>query len=252
MVRPSTSPATSASVNGVTRSRVARINLANGALVTTFNAGTISGNVRDMKVSGDQLYIGGVFTSVAGQPRQRLASLNPTTGAVDDQGQHHLRRHAERRHHQHLQDGGHAGWRSSDGHRQLRPGRWPRSTADRDDRPVAAPLPPFIRGRRTSSRPRAPARSTRTSATSTSPRTARSRSSSTTGAYRANTSCDTDLAVPRVHQPGGPGSDVDQLHRRRHQLRGRDPRRRGLRRRAHAVVQQPLRRRRRRTRCHPA
>jgi PKD repeat protein len=70
------------SVNGVSRSRVARINLSNGALVTSFNAGTISGNVRDMRLVGGQLYIGGVFTSVGGQARQRLASINPDTGAV--------------------------------------------------------------------------------------------------------------------------------------------------------------------------
>ncbi|MGE3587478.1 MAG: PKD domain-containing protein [Ilumatobacteraceae bacterium] len=69
-------------VNGVSRSRVARVNLSNGSLVTSFNAGTISGNVRDMRLVGGQLYIGGAFTSVGGQSRQRLASLNPDTGAV--------------------------------------------------------------------------------------------------------------------------------------------------------------------------
>ncbi|MBI5087696.1 MAG: PKD domain-containing protein [Actinobacteria bacterium] len=69
-------------VNGVSRSRIARINLSNGSLLTSFNAGSISGNIRDMRLVGGQLYIGGVFTSVGGQQRQRLASLNPDTGAV--------------------------------------------------------------------------------------------------------------------------------------------------------------------------
>jgi PKD repeat protein len=69
-------------VNGVTRNRVARINVSDGSLVPTFNAGTVSGNVRDMRLVGTQLYIGGVFTAVGGQARQRLASIDPGTGAV--------------------------------------------------------------------------------------------------------------------------------------------------------------------------
>ena len=69
-------------VNGVNRRKIARINLANGALITTFNATGINGVVRDARLVGTDLYINGLFTSVGGQARTKLASLNPTTGAV--------------------------------------------------------------------------------------------------------------------------------------------------------------------------
>ena len=38
-------------VNGVNRRKVARINLSNGSLVTTFNANGVNGIVRDMRLS---------------------------------------------------------------------------------------------------------------------------------------------------------------------------------------------------------
>ncbi len=38
-------------VNGTTRSRVARVNLADGQIVATFNAGTINGQIRDLRMA---------------------------------------------------------------------------------------------------------------------------------------------------------------------------------------------------------
>ncbi|MBI5090618.1 MAG: PKD domain containing protein, partial [Actinobacteria bacterium] len=70
------------SVNGVTRRKVARINIADGSLVNSFNAGGIDGVVRDMKLLNSELFISGLFRNVAGTARTNLASLNATTGAL--------------------------------------------------------------------------------------------------------------------------------------------------------------------------
>jgi PKD repeat protein len=72
-------------VNGVNRRKVARLNAATGALITSFNASGINGIVRDFELVGNTLYIGGLFTSVAGQSRTYLASLNATTGGLTTQ-----------------------------------------------------------------------------------------------------------------------------------------------------------------------
>ena len=69
-------------VNGVNRRKVARVNMSDGALVTTFNATGFNGVVRDLRLSAGQLYASGLFTTAGGQPRTNLASLNPTTGAL--------------------------------------------------------------------------------------------------------------------------------------------------------------------------
>ncbi len=69
-------------VNGVNRRKVARIDAATGALVTSFNAGGLNGLVRDLRLVGTTLYVAGLFTTVAGQSRTYLASLNAQTGAL--------------------------------------------------------------------------------------------------------------------------------------------------------------------------
>ncbi len=68
-------------VNGVKSSKVARIDAASGAVITTFKAKAINGAVNDMQLVNNKLYIGGIFTSINGTPRTLLAALNPTTGA---------------------------------------------------------------------------------------------------------------------------------------------------------------------------
>ncbi|MCB0997518.1 MAG: hypothetical protein KDB21_20635, partial [Acidimicrobiales bacterium] len=70
------------SVNGTTRSRVARVTLSNGQLVTQFNAGSINGQIRDMRLVDGVLYVAGDFSTVNGVARSRLAALDATTGAV--------------------------------------------------------------------------------------------------------------------------------------------------------------------------
>jgi hypothetical protein len=69
-------------LNGVTVSRVVLLNLSNGQRVTSFTAPSISAVVNDIGLAGNRLYIGGAFTTVGGQPRSAIASLDATTGAL--------------------------------------------------------------------------------------------------------------------------------------------------------------------------
>lgn len=69
------------SVNGVTRPGVAKVDLATGAVDTSFDAHTPRG-IQALTISGGQLVIGGTFTSVAGQPREFLAAVDASTGAL--------------------------------------------------------------------------------------------------------------------------------------------------------------------------
>ncbi len=62
----------------VSRLRVAALDITTG-LVTPFQAGADS-TVNTLALSDNTLYIGGVFGSVAGQPRARLAAVNAETG----------------------------------------------------------------------------------------------------------------------------------------------------------------------------
>ena len=70
------------SVNGVPRSRLAKVDLATGAVDPTFNAST-GNTVRDMLYTDGKVFIVGEFTNVSGVNRNHAAALDPTTGAVD-------------------------------------------------------------------------------------------------------------------------------------------------------------------------
>jgi chitodextrinase len=72
------------SVNGTPRPRVARVDLATGDVITSFDTNDVNGIVRDMRLVDGRLVIGGAFTVVNGTPRSALASLDPATGAVTD------------------------------------------------------------------------------------------------------------------------------------------------------------------------
>ncbi|WP_174536717.1 malectin domain-containing carbohydrate-binding protein [Micromonospora chalcea] len=71
-------------VNGVTRRKVALLDVNTGALVTSFAPPAFNGLIKDIALVGNRLLVGGIFTT-AGNPNPRggLASLNATTGAVD-------------------------------------------------------------------------------------------------------------------------------------------------------------------------
>ena len=71
-------------VNGVPRSKVARLNLATGAPVSSFAfTGTTNNAVSALAATNSRLYVGGRFTRVNGQSRTGLAAVSTGTGAVD-------------------------------------------------------------------------------------------------------------------------------------------------------------------------
>ena len=71
-------------IGGQARTRIAKLNPTTGAVDATFNV-----NVSDISVnrialdSNDNPYVAGLFDNIGGQARNRIAKLNPTTGAVD-------------------------------------------------------------------------------------------------------------------------------------------------------------------------
>lgn len=64
-------------------SRLYKASTLTGDRVAQFNPGTLNGQVRDVSVVGNRLWIAGKFTHVQGQPSLGLASVNATTGARD-------------------------------------------------------------------------------------------------------------------------------------------------------------------------
>lgn len=71
------------SIGGVARSRLARVRVSDGAVLSTFNAGTISGQVRDIALVGGRLWLAGAFTHINGNRQPALATVNPETGRFD-------------------------------------------------------------------------------------------------------------------------------------------------------------------------
>jgi hypothetical protein len=72
------------SVNGVTRRKLALLNVADGSLVTTFRGPSFNKEVKTVARVGNRLLVGGGFTTAgAGVPRGGLASVNAATGALD-------------------------------------------------------------------------------------------------------------------------------------------------------------------------
>ncbi len=76
---------TSVTSNGVATAvgRLYRVDVATGNRIASFNPGTLNGQVRDISLTGNHLWISGKFTHVQGQARTALATINPTTGARD-------------------------------------------------------------------------------------------------------------------------------------------------------------------------
>ncbi len=70
-------------VNGVTSVGLVEVRLSDGSIVSTFKVPALDGTVFTMKLVGSRLLIGGYFKHVGGNAIDHLASLNPTTGAVD-------------------------------------------------------------------------------------------------------------------------------------------------------------------------
>ena len=79
-VRP---PGVAAGSQETTRNYLAAFNASTGALITSFNPNP-NGRVEDLVVSpdGQTLYVGGRFTTIGGQTRQRIAALAIPSGTV--------------------------------------------------------------------------------------------------------------------------------------------------------------------------
>ncbi len=70
------------SINGTTRSRIAKLDPVTGAVDATFNPGA-SAAVEALVTDGSSVWAGGFFLTIGGTPRERLARLDATTGVVD-------------------------------------------------------------------------------------------------------------------------------------------------------------------------
>lgn len=68
------------SIGGVARKNLARVRISDGSVVGNFDAGNITGQVRDAGLVDDRLWIGGSFTHLDGTPQAALATLDPTSG----------------------------------------------------------------------------------------------------------------------------------------------------------------------------
>ncbi|WP_406039687.1 malectin [Micromonospora sp. NBC_00898] len=65
--------------------KLALLNVADGTPVAGFKGPAFNGTINDIAKVGDRLLVGGIFTSAtANDPRAGLASLNATTGALDN------------------------------------------------------------------------------------------------------------------------------------------------------------------------
>jgi PKD repeat protein len=71
------------SIGGVARTNLARVRVSDGAVLSTFNSGTISGQVRDLALVNGRLWLAGAFTHINGNPQDALATVNPDTGRFD-------------------------------------------------------------------------------------------------------------------------------------------------------------------------
>ncbi|HET9600824.1 MAG TPA: PQQ-binding-like beta-propeller repeat protein [Acidimicrobiales bacterium] len=69
-------------VNGVARSRLAKVDAFTGAVDQAFTA-TAPNTVKDLLLAGNQLYVVGEFGQINGVQRDRAALLDKATGAVD-------------------------------------------------------------------------------------------------------------------------------------------------------------------------
>ena len=71
-------------VNGNASRGVARLDLATGQATEGFTTPELNGRVKDLVLRDQKLWIAGTFGYVAGQERPALATLNPSTGELDD------------------------------------------------------------------------------------------------------------------------------------------------------------------------
>jgi PKD repeat protein len=66
-----------------TPSRLFKADVSTGAIDTTFAPPTISGDIRDLEVVGNRLWVAGKFTHIGANVQRALATINATTGKYD-------------------------------------------------------------------------------------------------------------------------------------------------------------------------
>lgn len=64
--------------------KITRLDVTTGQVVTPFNPRVVDAAVWDVKLSGDRLFIAGLFTTVNKVARKSVAELDPVTGALRD------------------------------------------------------------------------------------------------------------------------------------------------------------------------
>jgi PKD repeat protein len=67
----------------VTVKNLFRADVTTGAVATTFKPANLDGEVRDLEVVANRLWVAGKFTHVGGKAQKALGTLNATTGAYD-------------------------------------------------------------------------------------------------------------------------------------------------------------------------
>jgi PKD repeat protein len=72
------------SVNGTAQSHVTLLDVTTGTVVTSFRPAATNGVVNALTMSRGRLVLGGNFTLAGGAAHGGLASMNPTTGAIDN------------------------------------------------------------------------------------------------------------------------------------------------------------------------
>jgi PKD repeat protein len=70
-------------IGGLTRKNLVKVRVSDGSVVPEFNAGTVAGQVKDLRLSNGRLWVAGGFTHIANAAQLGLATLNPTTGALN-------------------------------------------------------------------------------------------------------------------------------------------------------------------------
>ncbi len=71
------------SAAGGSNRNLLKVNVSNGQKVTSFAPPTVDGQVRDLEVVGNRLFVAGKFTHLGSRAQKALGSLNATTGAYD-------------------------------------------------------------------------------------------------------------------------------------------------------------------------
>ena len=70
------------SIGGVARSRLARVRVSDGVVLSSFNAGAIPAAVKDLRLKGVRLWVAGTFTRVGARTQPGLTTVSAETGAA--------------------------------------------------------------------------------------------------------------------------------------------------------------------------